>query len=89
MGKSRHANEFLEITGNELRAIVRNDARASAGIFFHRPLDDCLHLFLGHGSADFMMDDCTGTAVQDRAKIIKGASNVDVTHVDMPMLVGM
>src|SRR5271157_3760302 len=45
---STYADELLEVSGDELRAVVRDDPGLLAGILLPSPLDDRLHLGFGH-----------------------------------------
>ena len=68
----RHAadpDELLEVLGDELRPVVRNDPGVPAGKPLVRPLNDRLDVDLGHGLADFPVDDEAAAAVEEAAKI--------------------
>ena len=82
------ADELLEVPGDELRAVVRDDPRVRAGVLFARPLDDRLHLGFGHRLADLPVEEETAVAVQDAAQEEEGPADVEVGDVDVPVLVG-
>ena len=84
----RHAgepDEFLEILGNELRAVIGDDPRPGFGVFLLGPLDNDLHILLRHLLPDLPMNDETAAAVEQAAQIIKGAADIEMRHIDMPM----
>src|SRR5271167_3706660 len=87
MSHTADADELLEILGDELRAIVGDDPRPLAGIQLASPLDDDLHLGLGHGLADLPVDDQPAVAVEDTAQEEECPTDVDVGNVDVPVLV--
>jgi hypothetical protein len=62
-------DELLEVLGDELRAVVRNEPGVPAGKPLARPLNDRLDVNLGHGLADFPVDDEAAAAVEEAAKI--------------------
>ena len=88
MGHAAEADEFLELLGDELGAVVANHPRILAGELLPCPLDDDLRLALLERFADFPMDDEAAVAVDNRAEVVKRAADVQVRDVDVPMLVG-
>src|SRR5262249_37170790 len=82
----RNAYELFEVPRDELRTVVGNDARLRLRVFLLGPLQYDLNLCLGHGLAQIQMHDESAIAVQHAAQIVERARNVDVAHVDMPML---
>ena len=62
MSHPAQCNECLEFLGNKLWAIVRNDPRPNPRVFFSGPLNDDLHILLGHSLPDFPVNDtqCNG-----------------------------
>ena len=85
MGHAAETNELLKILGHELRAVVADDPRLFSGELLARPLDDGLDILLGHAFADLPMDDEAAIAVQQRAEIVKGAAQVEVADIDVPV----
>src|SRR5262245_26650719 len=86
----RHAtdpDELLEVAGDELGAVVGDDPWGHAGKAFATPLDDLLDFRLGHGGADLPVDDEAATAIEDAAQVVKGAAQVQVRDVHMPVFV--
>src|SRR4029077_17481391 len=73
-----YADELLEIVGNELRSVVRNDAGTLAGKLLSGPLDDRLHLGLFHGIADLPVDDESAVAIEDAAQEVERPADIDV-----------
>ena len=60
-------NELLEVLGDELRAVVGDDPRVDVGERFPRPLDDDLHVGLGHRLADLPVHHVPAATVQKAA----------------------
>src|SRR5437773_7315116 len=83
------ANELLEILGDELRAVVGDDAGRGAGVAFAGALQDGLHVGFGHFLADFPVDDGAAGAVENRAEEVEGAGDVEVADIDVPVFVGL
>jgi hypothetical protein len=66
------ADERLEVARDELRAVVRDDARARLGELLVRTLQDDLDVGLGHRLADFPVDDgADADAVSKRFLVAK------------------
>jgi hypothetical protein len=76
--QSRYADGLLEILGDELRPVVRNDARPLAEKLLSGPLNDRLHLELFHGIADLPVDDKPAVAIEDAAQKIERPADIDV-----------
>jgi len=83
------ADELFEVLGDELGAVVGDNARRDGRVGFTGALDDGFHVFFLHFLADFPMDDQTAAAIEDGAEKVKGAGDVEVTDIDMPVLVGL
>src|SRR5215204_7585992 len=82
-------DECLEVFGYELGSIVGDDTRPEARIGFMCALQDDLGIGFLHGGANVPGKNGSGAAVEDRAKIVEGASKVDVGEVDMPVVMGL
>jgi hypothetical protein len=82
-----NTNELFEVARDKLRAIVGNDSWLRVGIFLSRSLKNGFEIDLFHFLADFPVYNGTTTAVQDAAHEIKRTADVQVTDIDMPMLV--
>jgi hypothetical protein len=52
-------------------------------------LDNDFHVGFFHFVADFLVDDEAAVAVEDGAKEVKSAGDVEVTDIDVPVLVGL
>ncbi len=87
MGHAGDADELLEVLGDELRAVVGDDAWSDAGIGFAGALDDGFHVGFLHFLADFPVDDEAAAAIEDGAEEVKGAGDVEVTDIDVPVFV--
>src|SRR5271166_3556076 len=81
-----YADELLEVSGDELRAVVRDDPGPLAGILLPSPLDDRLHLGFLHGLADLPVDDDPAVAVEDAAQEEEGPADVEMGDIDVPVL---
>lgn len=86
MRHARDPDEFLEILGDELRAVVGDDPRPGFGVLFFGPLHNNLDILLRHLFPDLPVDDETIAAVKQAAQIIKGATDIEIGHINMPML---
>lgn len=81
------ADELFEVAGNKLRAVVGDDAWCHAWIFFPSPLQDGFDLDFLHGFADLPVDDETAATIEHAAQKVKGAGDVEVTDIDVPVFV--
>jgi hypothetical protein len=52
-------------------------------------LDDDFHVGFFHFVADFLVDDEAAVAVEDGAKEVKSAGDVEVTDIDVPVFMGL
>src|SRR5262249_55623077 len=82
------ADELLEITGNELRAVVGDDPRRHAGEPLACPLDDLLDSGFDHGLPDLPVDREAAATIEQAAQVVEGAGDVQVRDIDMPVFVG-
>src|SRR3990172_10358457 len=82
---AREADEFLEVTGNELWPVVGDDAGARLGEPLLGPLQDQLDVGFGHGSSDVPVNDGAAEAVQDAREVIEGAAQIQVGNIDVPI----
>jgi len=89
MRHASHPDELFEILGNELRAVVGNDPWCGVGKFLPGPLQNDLHVFLAHRLAQLPVDDIAAASVKDAAQVIESAAEIDVSNIDMPMLMGL
>src|SRR5262249_41756044 len=88
MSHSADPDELLELLGDELWPVVRDDPGALAGEALAGPLDDRLHLGLGHALAELPGDDEPTGAIEEAAEVIERPGDVDVRDIDVPVLVG-
>ena len=65
MGHARDADELLEVLGDELGAVIGDDARPGIGVSFAGALDNGFHVRFLHFLADFPVDDEAAAAVED------------------------
>ena len=86
MRHARDANELFEVFGNELRSVVGDDARFGFRELFFGALQENLNIRFAHGLTQTPVHNVTAGTVQHCAQVIKGAVNVDVRDVDVPML---
>ena len=88
MSHSADPDELLEVLGDELRPVVRDDPGPRIGIPLAGPLDDRLDLGFGHALADLPVDDEPAAAIEQAAEVEERAGDVDVGDIDVPVLVG-
>ena len=87
VGHAGDADELLEVLGDELRAVVGDDAWRDAGVSFAGALEDDFDVGFLHFLADFPVDDEAAAAVEDGAEEVEGAGDVEVADIDVPVLV--
>src|ERR1700722_20180257 len=81
-----YADKLLEVPGDELGAVVRDDPGPLAGKLLARPLEDRLHFGFGNGLADLPVDDKPAVAVEDTAQKKECTADVNIRYIDMPVL---
>jgi hypothetical protein len=72
MGHTGDANDFLEVLGDELGAVVADDACSDSRVTLTGTLDDSLDVGFFHLLADFEVDDETASR--------RGSDDSDGTH---------
>jgi hypothetical protein len=87
MGHTADPDELFEVSGDELRPVVRDDPRPRVGIPLARPLHDHLDVRLGHALANLPVDDEPAVAIEEGAEVGVHAGDVDVRDVDVPAFV--
>ena len=87
VGHAGDADELLEVFGDELRAVVADDARPGVGVGFAGALNDDFDVGFLHFLADIVVNDEAAAPVEDRAKEVESAGDVEVADVDVPVLV--
>ena len=65
MGEPGDADEFLEVFGDELGAVVADDAGLGRWEFFQGALEDDFDVGFGHGLAQLEVDDEARASVKD------------------------
>ena len=88
MGHAADADEFLEVLGEELGSVVGDDSGSDTGVTLLPLLNNLFDVGLGHSFADVPVDDGAAGAVEDGAKVVEGAGDVEVGDVDVPVFVG-
>ena len=83
----RQADELPEIAGDELRTVVADQLGPDSGKSLQRPLHDQLHVRLLHRFAYIPLHDEAAESVEHAAQIVECAAYIEVSHVDMPLLV--
>jgi hypothetical protein len=78
---------LLELPGDELGAVIRDDPRPSLGEAFPGALHDRLDVPLGHALADLPVDEEPAAAVEQTAEVEERPADVDVRNIDVPVLV--
>src|SRR5580692_11802773 len=89
MGHAGDADELFEVLGDELGSVVGNDAWPGVGAGFAGALDDGFHVNFLYFLADFPVDDEAAAAIEDGAEEVKGAGDIEVADIDMPVLMGL
>ena len=87
MGHPADADEFFEVSGNELGTVVADDPGMNARVALTSPLDDRFDVTLFHLRADFPVHDRSAETIEQAAKEEEGFPDVDIGDVDVPMLV--
>jgi hypothetical protein len=80
-------DEGPEVAGHELRPIVRDDPRGRAREDFTPPLPNRLDIGFGHLLTNLPVHDMAAVAIENGAKIVKGAADIQTRDSDVPMLV--
>ena len=88
VGHARQPYELLEVLGDELRTIVRDDPGPGFREFLLGPLDDDLNVRFQHLLPDLPVDDIAAAAVHDAAEVVKGAADVQIRDIHMPVIMG-
>src|SRR5215813_5240340 len=86
VGHARDTNEFLEVFGNELRPVIGDDPGPYFRVKFLGALQDDLDVRLGHRLPQIPVHYVATAAVQNAAQVVERPADVDVRHVDMPVL---
>src|SRR5581483_2525841 len=86
MSHSTDPDELLEVLGDELWPVVRDDPRPRVGILLACPLDDRLDLGFGHALTDLPVDNEPAAAIEKAAEVEERAGDVDVGDADVPVL---
>jgi len=87
MGHAGNPDEFLEIFGYKLRAVVGNYPWARSRVLFFGSFEDDFNISFGHLLSDLPMDDGATAAIQEAAQVVEGATDVEVRDIDVPVLV--
>ena len=86
VGHAGDADTFLELAGDEWRAIIGDDPRVRLGQGFVGPLQDDFHVRFGHLGTDLPVHNEPAKAVQDRAQEAKRPADIEVGNIYMPGL---
>ena len=78
--------ELLEVLGDELRTIVRDDPGRRVWALLLRPLQDDLDGRLGHRLPDVPVHDVPAETVQDAAQVVERTADVEVGNINVPVL---
>jgi len=87
VGHAGEADVLLELPGDELRAVVRDDARRDAGVKLSGALHEELHVDLLHRLADLLVDDVAAASIKDGAEVVEGACDVEVGASSKPGII--
>src|SRR5690349_11094590 len=86
VGHARDPNEFLEVFGNELRPVIGDDPGPRFRVKLLGALQDDLDVRLRHRLPQIPVHDVATAAVQNAAQVVERPTDVDVRHVNMPVL---
>src|SRR5579871_1442723 len=67
-------------------SVVGDDPGPRLRMKFLGPFQDDLNVRFGHRLPQIPVDDVSATAVQNAAQVVERPADVDVRHVDMPVL---
>ena len=87
VGHAVDADEFLEVLGDKLGAVVGDDSGARLEERFLGPLQDNIDVGLGHCLADLPVGDVAATPVEHAAQVVKRPANIDVRDIHVPVIV--
>ena len=87
MGYPAKAHIVLELPGDELWPIVRDDARGDTGKGFTGALQDRLHVGFRHRLTNLPVHDIAAVAVQAGTQVVERATDIQVRDVDVPVFV--
>src|SRR5947209_2093998 len=88
MSRPAGPDELLEVLGDGLRAVARDDPGPRGGIPLAGPPDDRPDVPLGHRFADPPVDEVPAAAVEQAAQGEERPGEVDVRGVAVPGLMG-
>jgi len=86
MAHAGQPDEFFEVPGDKLWAIIGNDSWLCLREFLSGSLQDDLDILLDHGWTQFPVYDVAAAAIKNGAQVVKGAKQIDIRDIDMPML---
>ena len=79
------ANEVLEVFGDELRPVVRDDSGCHAGVLFATYLNNDFDIDLLHFFTNVPMDDTAAESIKDRGHEVECPGDVEVRDIDVPV----
>ena len=85
----RHAGQpdkFLEVLGNELRTVVRDDPGPGSRKLLLGPPEDDFNIRFQHPLPDLPVRYETAAAIQNAAEVVKRAADVQIRDIYVPML---
>jgi hypothetical protein len=88
MGHAHQPDVFLELTGDELRSIVRDDPGCGLRIALFGPLQNNLYFALTHLLSDLPVHDDPAEAIENTAQVVKRPADIQISNIDVPVLVG-
>ena len=89
MGDPHEPDELLEVAGDELGTIVRDDSRLDARVLFQGFLQDDLDFLFFHGFPQLPVDDRPAVAIENAGEVVESSLDVDVGDIDVPVLMGL
>lgn len=86
MAHAQDPDQLLEVLGDELRAIIRDNPGVCIGVLLLCPLNDDAHIDLDHLLLDIPVHKEAAISVQKADQVKERAHDVQIRDIDMPML---
>lgn len=89
MGHAAETHEGFEVIGDERRAVVTDDSWLGFRVSLLSQLKDGFDIDLFHLRSNIPMDNQPRVAVKNGCAEVKSTTDIQVRHIDMPMLVSL
>jgi hypothetical protein len=87
LGHAGAPNELLEVAGDKLGSVIRDDPGFRLRTLFLGSLQKDFDLRVGHGLAQIPVQQEATVSLQDTAQVVESTGQVDVGNIDAPVLV--